>query len=151
MVFGRLRKGGPGVLALALPDSATAALEDVGFAEPTVEAYYCVQGVIGYRFLPSKPVLYRFSADKLGNLARMEKRDHGRPYVTEDYSKWQYVRLENPRKHDVALSHRLSLFLWHCVLWVTTGSMVLFIKGCSFHGMVESLVSLFSCSWQKES
>lgn len=47
MVFGHLRKGGPGVLALALPDSATAALEDVGFAEPTVEAYYCVQGVIG--------------------------------------------------------------------------------------------------------
>lgn len=86
MVFGRIRKGGPGVSALALPDSATAALEDVVFAELTVKACYRVQGVIGYRFLPSKPVLDRFSADKLGNLARMEKRDHGKPYVTEDYS-----------------------------------------------------------------
>lgn len=138
MVFGRIRKGGPGVLALALPDSATAALEDVVFAEPTVEAYYCVQGVIGYHFLLSKPVLYRFSADKLGDLARVEKRDHGRPYVTEDYSEWQYVRLENPGKHDVVLNHSLSMFLQCCVLWMLTGSVVLFIKGCHFHGMVES-------------
>lgn len=138
MVFGRIRKGGPGVFSLALPDSATAALEDVVFAEPTVEAYYCVQGVIGYHFLLSKPVLYRFSADKLGDLARMEKRDHGRPYVTEDYSEWQYVRLENPGKHDVVLNHSLSMFLQCCVLWMLTGSVVLFIKGCHFHGMVES-------------
>lgn len=125
-------------MALALPDSATAALEDVVFAEPTVEAYYCVQGVIGYHFLLSKPVLYRFSADKLGDLARVEKRDRGRPYVTEDYSEWQYVRLENPGKPDVVLNHSLSMFLQRCVLWMLTGSVVLFIKGCHFHGMVES-------------